>query len=109
MTVMEVIIELLSKTKAGLKYKEIEQKFREEYGRKIDGKDIYVYLGRLKEKGIVKNVVLNRNKLCTLILENLRKDSSEDLRFLISLFERGAVKVYRNKLSKSEFNKLEAL
>jgi predicted transcriptional regulator len=88
MTVMEKIIELLSKTKAGLTYKEIEQKLRDEYGREFGGKDIYVYLGRLKKKGIIKNTILDRNKLYTLISENLRKDISKEFVKLVDITKR---------------------
>ncbi len=110
----ENIIEILKENELGLKYKALYNKYEEKFGFKLSNqeKNGYYYLKRLMDKDLVKTYVPEGRKgkiIAYKLTEKALTEKPDDLKFLIGLIERGAMKFYKSKLKQDDIERLEVM
>lgn len=103
----EQILKLI-KENDGLTYKTLETKYNNEFGANtFKKKSGYSLLKRLRKEGLITNDN-TRNTLYRATAKAF-SDKPDDLEFVKSLFEKDALKVYPNKVSKDDIERLKVL
>ena len=111
--VKEKILKLIVEND-GLSYNNIATKYKDEYNTELNKKTGYKFLQRLKnEKMIISESQTEKDtKTKQYIYKATAKGKShqpDDFEYLKSLFEEGKVRIYGNKLSSDDTERLEMI
>ena len=111
MGVKEKILKLIVEND-GLSYANVSKKYKEQYNTELNKKSGYKFLQRLKNDKMIISESQKGTKIKHYIYKATVKGKSyqpNDLEYLKSLFEEGKVKIYGNKLSSDDTERLELI
>ena len=113
MGIKEKILELIVKND-GLTYDTLNKKYKEKYNSELNKNSVYKFLQRLKnDKMIISESQTEKDtKSKQYIYKATAKGKNykiNDLEFLKELFEREAIEIKGNKLTKDDFERLDVI
>ena len=106
----ERIIQILKEASAGFTYNEIITHYRKEFNEELLSG--YEYLRKLRKDNIIEsyNSAKTKGKVLTYrLIASEQKKEDDNLEFVKGLFEKDALKVYSDKVSKDDIERLKVL